>query len=207
LGGGGYGSWGDTAGRPIVPSTYVPKSNREKDLEKDREAASGDQRRRLDRELDDLRRARQREESRLRMIANRAEIEAREWEQQRRLRSGSRFNLHHPNGVPPSLTTPEAIMSALDEFVDFSRTGPPRGAQQSLSTRPPDPTTAVADASSLRKGMSEQEVDRLLGAPQSRKISDAAGLPLVNATYELPASTVTAQFVNGVLAKFTISSK
>ena len=203
LGGGGYGAWGDTTSRPSVPSTYVPKSNREKDLERERDGAAGDRRRALDRELSDVRNRREREEARLRIVANRAEIEQRQWEQERRLRSGSRFNLHYPNGVSPEAASPEAIMAALREYVEFSNALP---RQSSLQTRQP-PKTAPNPAA-LKKGMSEEEVDSVLGGPpQSRRNSEAGGLPMVNATYDLPGSSVTAQFVNGVLARFTISSK
>ena len=205
LGGGGFGSWSDTAGRPTVPNTYVSKSNREKDLEKEREGATGDRRKSLDRELDSYRRDRSREENRLRAIASRAQIEQQEWERERRLRSGSRFNLHYSNGVPSEASTPEAIMATLREFVTFPGTDRrgQRQQEQSLRTRP----APAADPSALKKGMSEEEVEAVLGRPQSRKTSEAAGLPMVNASYDLPGSSVTAQFVNGVLAKFTISSK
>ena len=204
LGGGGFGSWSDTAGRPSVPSTSVPKSNREKDVERERNGATGDRRKSLDRQLDSYRHDRSREESRLRAIASRAQIEQQEWEREHRLRSGSRFNLHYPNGVPAEASTPEAIMATLREFVDFSgmdRRGQRR--EQSLRTRP----SSSADPSALKKGMSEEDVEAVLGRPQNRKTSEAAGLPMVNASYDLPGSSVAAQFVNGVLAKFTISSK
>lgn len=198
LGGGGFGTWSDTSSRPSVPNTYIGKSTRESDLEKERDGSTGDRRKSLDREIDMLRRDRQREETRLRVIADRARIEQQEWEQARRMRSGSRFNLHYPNGVSAEAATPEVIMAALRAFVDF---GPMTGS-------PPRSRPAPANPAALKKGMSEEEVNQLLGgAPQERRTSEAAGLPMVNATYNLPDSTVTAQFVNGVLAKFSIASK
>ncbi len=203
LGGGGFGSFGDMTGRPPVPSTIVSKSNRERDLEKERNSATGDRRKSLDREVDYLRRDREREENRLRAIAGRAQIEQQDWEQARRLRSGSRFNLHYPTGVPPEAATPEAIMAALAEHVDFSPMGSRRSQSSSLRSRP----EPIANPAALKKGMSEDEVENLLGRAQTRKTGEAAGLPMINATYDLPETTVTAQFVNGVLAKFVITTK
>lgn len=202
LNGGGYGSWGDTAGKPSVPNTYVSKSSRERDLEKQRSSATGDRRRDIDRDLDYLRRDREREESRLRSMASRAQIAADEWERDRRLRSGSRFNLHYPEGVSPEAASPESIMAALAEFVDFDDRGPlTEERQTTLRTRNHDGPAA------LKKGMTEAEVSDILGNPRMRKTTEAAGLPIVEATYDSADSVIQAQFANGVLARFTISSK
>jgi hypothetical protein len=205
LGGGGYGSWGDMSGRPSVPSTSVPKSRRERDLEKDRDGATGDRRRTLDRELDYLRRDRQREESQLRIVASRAQIEQQEWEAERRRRSGSRFNIHYPEGVPPEAATPQAVMAALAEFVDFGAMKTSSGRREDPPALRSRPSAAAPNPLALKKGMSEEEVENALGAPVSRTKGEAAGLPLVNSTYDLPETTVKAQFVNGVLAKYTIT--
>ena len=70
LGGGGYGTWGDDSG--YVSPTYVGKSKRESDLEKERKNTTDpDRRRRIDRELGYLREEREREER-----ANKREAEA-----------------------------------------------------------------------------------------------------------------------------------
>jgi hypothetical protein len=119
LGGGGFGAWGDNWNRPSVPSTTVSKSQRQKDLEKSRSGASAAERARIDHEIDSLERRRQHEASARRSDEARAKNVAEEWEAEKRLRSGSRFNLQYPNGVPPEAATPEAIMSALREYVDF----------------------------------------------------------------------------------------
>ncbi|MBM3796658.1 MAG: hypothetical protein FJW31_21970 [Acidobacteria bacterium] len=202
LNGGGFGSWSDTAGRPSVPNTYVSKSSRERDLEKQRNNASGDRRRDLDREIDYLRRDREREETRLRAIGGRVEVEAQEWERERRLRSGSRFNLHYPKGVSPEAASPEAIIAAVAEFVDFGE-----GATAGNDRRQPALRTRGDGAAALKKGLTEAEVTDLLGEPRTRKTTQAAGLPIVEASYESADSVIQTQFANGVLARFTISSK
>lgn len=119
LGGGGFGSWGDNWGRPSVPSTTVPKSSRQRHLEKERSSASGSRRAQIDREIDSLERRRRYEQSDRRMGEAAAKDRAEQWEADKRLKSGSRFNLHYPDGVPPEAATPEAIMAALGKYVDF----------------------------------------------------------------------------------------
>jgi hypothetical protein len=119
LGGGGFGSWGDNWNRPSTPSTTVRKSSRERDLEKARGSASGAQRERIDRELSSLERQRRYEESRRRGGEAAAKDRAQQWEAGKRLKSGSRFNLQYPDGVPPAAATPEGIMAALRNYVDF----------------------------------------------------------------------------------------
>lgn len=120
LGGGGFGKWGDNWNRPSTPSTTVSKSSRERQLEKARGSASGADRDRIDRELGHLERERRYEEYRRRDGEAAAKDRAEQWEADKRLRMGSRFNLQFPNGVPPEATTPDAIMKALAEYVDFS---------------------------------------------------------------------------------------
>ncbi len=198
LGGGGFGSFGDMAGAPSVPSTHVRKSNREEDLEKQRGRATGDDRKRIERRLDGERRDRQREESRRRDRASGAQSDRDEWIQARRLRSGSRFNLHYPNGVPPEAATPEAIMAALREYVAFPRRETSAGAGGGGARVYPR---------TLEKGMSEDDVAHVLGHPASRKVSEAAGVTMINSTYDLRDSSISVQFANGVLVKFGLISK
>ncbi len=178
-----------------MPSTYVRKSRREEDLEKERSGATGDQRKRIERRLDDERRDRQREESRRRSIVGSAQTERDEWIQAKRLRAGSRFNLHYPNGVTPEAAMPESIMAALREYVDFPRPGPSPNSGARVYSR------------TLEKGMREDEVAHALGHPSSRKVSEDGGLTLVNSTYEVRDSTISVQFANGVVVKFGLISK
>src|SRR5262245_34167523 len=94
LGGGGYGTFGDDTGS--VSATTETKSHREKDLEKAVKAeTNADRKRRLQRELDDLRRDRERENSRNRAIAEAATEAKKDRIADARLRGGSRFNLRY----------------------------------------------------------------------------------------------------------------
>src|SRR4029450_13026862 len=129
LGGGGYGTWGDDSG--TVTATTVSKSNREKDLERAiKNEKDGDRKRRMQRELDDLRRDREREEALNRNIAASATEANKARIAEKRLTAGSRFNVRYQNGVPPGLE-PAGVMRALEEYLEFSADG------RSSQTRPP----------------------------------------------------------------------
>ena len=119
LGGGGFGTFGDDAYSYVgVPLT--PKTEREKNLEKDlKRAVAPGQQRRMREELDALRRDRQRED-----VRNQAEaIQAGQVKEanirQRRIDGGSRFNIRYNGAVPAEALTPEAVMRALEQYLGF----------------------------------------------------------------------------------------
>src|SRR5918993_1177530 len=118
LAGGGYGTFGDdTSGSVYTAST--PKSNREKDLEKlVKSETDAARKRRLQRELDDLRSDRAREDLRNQTAATAASEAKKARIADTRLHSGSRFNIRYQNGVPPGLGA-DGIMRALAEYVEF----------------------------------------------------------------------------------------
>lgn len=120
LGGGGYGTFGDETSS----SVYVPtlsKSRREKDLEKWIKDEPDERRRRKMRdELDYLRRDREEQDSRNRAEAATAEEIAKARIQDKRLQGGSRFNIKFDRKLTVNDLTPEALMSALSEFVYFA---------------------------------------------------------------------------------------
>ena len=125
LGGGGYGTFGDDA-IPYVAVTLTPKTEREKNLERDVERATDPaQRRRIREELDALRRDRQREDVRNQADAAQAQQMREVNIRQRRAEGGSRFNIRYKPTVPGEAITPEAVMRALEQFVDFSLPGSP----------------------------------------------------------------------------------
>lgn len=118
LGGGGYGTFFDDTDT----SVYVPligKSDRERYLERRlNEENDRGRLREVRRELNDLRDRRERENRRLRMEAERVSELKQERLAFRRLNGGSRFNLRFQGRVPFGLT-PDDIVAALSEFVDF----------------------------------------------------------------------------------------
>lgn len=121
LGGGGYGVLGDDTG--YVSARSVPKTEREKQLERDiRNERDPDRRKHLERELSRIRDRREREEREERDIARR-ETEANQREiAEKRLQAGSRFNIWFQEGyLKESVPTPEEVMRILSEWVEFPR--------------------------------------------------------------------------------------
>jgi len=202
LGGGGYGTAGDSVSTPSV-NTYVSKSEREKRLEEDvKKETDPRQKKRLQAQLDDLRTERERDEARLKAEAAQAEVLAKAEERELRLNSGSRFNLWFEKGVPAEALTPGAVKAALAEYVDFEARD--SGARE----KPEEPDrTETPRAFSLRKGVTEQEVNRQYGEPLTRDVEQLKNFTLITATYRLDDGELTAQFVEGVLVRYSISSK
>lgn len=206
FGGGGYGTFSDRGSEPSVPSTYVSKSQREKDLESQRNSTSDDSRKRsIDRELSRLRSDRQREESRLRSEAAVAKSLKAQVEMDRRMQSGSRFNIRWANQVPQDALTPEGLMATVSSYVTFTGGGaaPAPAVNTSFGGQP----RGTPDPLSLRKGMPETDVNAMFGDPQKRNVKRVEGMDVIDSSYALPDAELTAQFVNGVLTKFAIIGK
>lgn len=218
LGGGGYGTWSDDNG--YVSPTYVGKSRREQDLEKERKTASESRKRAIDRELSYLREDREREER-----ANRREAEALTAIKQRevamkRLDGGSRFNIWYADKrLEKWAPTPEELMFSLARYLDFggqngdgvpgvSRgTAGPRFADDGRGPGPSRPRDIEAAATALRRGMSADEVHDLLGAPTRRRTSKQGDLDATIETWETPDTVTEVTYVGGVVVRFTSSSK
>ncbi len=119
LGGGGYGTFGDeTTAYVYVPS--ADKSRREKNLERDIKNETDKKRlRRMREELDYLRQERRMEDNRNRAAAATAEELKQRRIEEKRLQGGSRFNIRFDRKLSSRDLTPEAVMEALSEYVDF----------------------------------------------------------------------------------------
>jgi hypothetical protein len=119
LGGGGYGTLGDDSG--YVSPRSVPKSDREKDLERDiRNERDRERRDRMERELSRVRERRERDERYEREGAERETRIRRQEIAEKRLQAGSRFNIWYPEGYLKETTpTPQDLMKTLGEWVDF----------------------------------------------------------------------------------------
>jgi hypothetical protein len=211
LGGGGYGTFGDDTDTSAYVAG-VPKSSREKTLERDvkveRDAA---RKRRMQSELDDLRAQRERQDSRNRASTAVVSEEKKQRIAEQRLHGGSRFNIRYQNGVPPGVT-PGGIMAALEEYVDFpfadrrtprtTITGAPPASRLVETDRAPS-----VSLTALRKGMTFDEVREALGAPEKSTDAMEGRIKVTTATFSRGDQRVDAQFVDGVLVKYSISSK
>jgi hypothetical protein len=196
LGGGGFGTVGDDS------STYVStpspnKTQREKDLERALKYVSDPvQKKRMKEELDALRHDRAHEEAQMRAVAEQAEEFKKARVREQAKTAGSRFNIHYNNAIPSYALTPEAMMQALAPYVDF-------GTQVSDSKNGV-PNTDPAALPRLHKGMSNEEVEQLLGYPNSQSDRQEGKLTVNTWTYKKAGRTVEAEFVNDVLIKYSV---
>jgi hypothetical protein len=216
LDGGGFTFW--DAKDTTVNYKAAPKTEREKALEQDLARETDSYRKQqLARQLDDVRRAREREDEYRRREA-REESERRKEEQWRRkMASGSRFNLRYAPRVPADALTPQAVMNALARYVEFPASSFPgapasesQRAAQPGDARPSAPATASAAAqpAQLRKGMARQEVEALLGPARTVDEKAEGSLKVVTCTYQQDRDLVVeAVFIDGVLVRYTISSR
>ena len=197
LGGGGYGTFGDDTS-PHVSAETATKTEREKNLERDIPKTTDPvQLRKLREELDALKKARQRADARNRAEAAQAQQIKEANIRQRRLEGGSRFNLRYKPEVPPDAVNPEAMMQALAAYVDFSLISA-AGAEPAIPGGSGD--------GELRKGLTVAEVDAMLGRPDAISDRKEGTLTVSTSTYRSRDRRITAEFVEGVLIRFTITS-
>lgn len=207
LGGGGYGTFSDALTAPqrvSAPSPYV-KTSRERDLENAIKSARNDsERRRLQRELDDLRRDK-RAASADAAVANRlADQETRD----RRLGAGSRFNVRFQGStVPAEYLTPDGLAAALSRLgaIDGVDAGAPAAPARGAGAMPA--AAPLGGITSLKKGMALDQVEKALGPADEVTHHDAGGIEVVERTYVVGERRVVARFVSGVLVEYLIQSK
>jgi hypothetical protein len=201
LGGGGYGTFGDETSSN-VSTAAAPKTKREKNLEAEIQRETDPAKKRAMREeLDDLKAAREREDARNRSTVAEAEEHRKENIRQSRVESGSRFNIRYTDVVPADAMTPSGIMAALAQYVSFGDLDV-GGGEPAASARPSSPATP----GTLHKGMLVQDVDQALGAPLNTVERTEGSLRVVQRKYSSPLGQVTAEFVEGVLIRYTVTS-
>jgi hypothetical protein len=192
LGGGGYGTFGDDIGNSGGQAGEMGETRAEKALKDsiDRTSSVG-QKRRMQRDLEELRSERERENSRARSDAAQAE-EVREANLRgRRVEGGSRFNIRYRDGVPAEALTPQGIRAALSRYVDFRDAAPETAAGNS-----PGVTT-------LRKGLTLEDAERILGPATTATESTECALKVATRTYMKDGQRTTARFVSGILVDYT----
>lgn len=211
LAGGGFGTFGDDTDTS-VKFTPAPKSDREKDLENQlSNTDDSDQKDRIQRELDYLRRQRERDDQRNRAIAEQAARVKQMQVADDRAKGGSRFNLKYDGKVPPNIT-PQEVMAALSPFLSFppAMTGVASSGTQTATggSSPPAtvaaPGAAEAAARGIQKGMHEDQVKAILGNPISTADTDHDGLQVRSEMFTQGNSSIRAEFVNGVLVRYSV---
>jgi hypothetical protein len=197
LGGGGYGTFGDETSSNVATGS-APKTTREKNLEAEiKREADPARKRAMKEELDELRATREREDARNRSVVAEAQEHRKENIRQRRIEGGSRFNLRYQDRVPAEALSPEAVMAALEQYVEFG---------QLRASNPEPSTTPQPRPGSLKKGMLIQEVDAFLGRPIASSERKEGTLKVVQREYSSPNGRVAAMFVEGVLVRYTMTS-
>jgi hypothetical protein len=194
LAGGGFGTFGDDTSTSVsIPD--AKKTEREKELERRiDDERDRDRRRSLQRELDDLRDRRDRENRRIAAERERQSEAKRIRIAEQRLRGGSRFNLRYDDRVPEGIR-PQDLVAALAEFVDFGG---------GVSTDSPSPT---GDITALHKGMTLAEAERAFGRPTETSKKTEGALALTTLVFSIEDQRITADFVEDILVRYTISSK
>ncbi len=196
LGAGGYGTSGDNTSTS-VNFTAMAKSQREKDLEDQIKAtADAQQKRRLNDDLDRLRNDREQQDNRNRTRAAEAQAINEATLRQKRLAGGSRFNIRYDHDVPAAALTPQSVMAALADYVDFS--GAPAATM---------PVGLPNRAGELKKGMSVDDVDGIMGRPESITQRNEGSLVVSTSTYRTKDRKVLAEFVEGVLIRYSVVSQ
>ena len=203
LGGGGYGTFWDES--DYVNVSYAEKTEREKNLEKAIKKEKDSQiKQEMEEELDDLRKDRERENARLELHAQEAQAQKRAQLREKALDAGSRFNIRYDKKVGAKEKTPADLMDALADYVYF----PPEtfGDNPSVDISEEDDITDNA-SQSIQKGMSWEAVTELYGMPKSLNENEIAGTKVTDCIFEKDDQVITVKFVEGIVAKYSISSK
>ncbi len=204
LGGGGYGTFGDNTGNAVSYSDQG-ESVRERQLRDSIRTANGDQKKRMQTELDNARSRRERENTQNRALAAQAN-EAREANLRvKRAEAGSRFNLWYKNGIAETELTPDAVRAALAPYADIlaapgAARGPLAGAP--LPVAPPATANPML---AIRKGMTVPEIEELFGPASTANERKEGTLTVVTRNYLFDDKKVITSFVNGVLIDYVIA--
>jgi hypothetical protein len=204
LGGGGYGTLGDETGSAAYAS--VAGESKEERLLRDsiKTAPNATKKKAFEKELNNLRSARERENSRAKAEAAQAN-ELRDANiRAKRAVSGSRFNIWYKPVVPPNAMTPDGVAKVLQQWVDFQ--GGLMAADQSAANAASVRGSAGGNAAmSLRKGLLIAEVEALLGPANTASESKEGVLTLMKRVYLHDGKRITGSFVNGVLVDYAIA--
>lgn len=208
LGGGGYGTFGDTPGSQRVWADVESESALEKALKDSIKAAPGPTRRKqLEKELQNARTARERENDRARAEASQANAAHEANLRARREAAGSRFNIRYRDGIPPEALTPDGVMAALAPYVDFAATSARAATAAAVPAPAPGAGAAGGPLESLRKGLSVREVEALLGPADTATEEKQGAMLVMTRRYTSGGMQVVASFVSGVLVDFAITPK
>ena len=212
LGGGGYGTFGDnTMDGSSLDVVNQGETKAEKALRDSIKKAQGPtKRKQFERELASLRAERERENARAEAEAKQAQSVIEANLRAKRAESGSRFNVRYRNGIPTDALTPDGLMRALSQYVDFGASGANVASGSGTGTSTAGNAYAPGGGShpaptSLRKGLLLEDVETLLGPAATAAEKKEGRFTVLERTYRKDGQKVTASFVNGVLIDFAIT--
>jgi len=213
LGGGGYGTFGDnTSDGSDLATVNQGETKAEKALRDSIKKATGPtKRKQFEKELASVRAERERENARAAAEAKQAQSVIEANLRAKRAESGSRFNIRYRNGIPSDALTPDGLMRALAQYVDFGAAGSAAlSSGGSPSSGTPGQAFAPGNGSrpgpmSLRKGLLLEEVETLLGPAVTASETKEGTLTVLKRAYRKDGQKVSASFVNGVLIDFAIT--
>jgi len=196
LAGGGFGTfWDDTSTTVDMP--LKEKSERETRLEERlRTEEDHDKRRKLKRELDQLRDQRDRDNRRIMEEREIAEDRTREKVARQRRAGGSRFNIRYDDNVPAGIR-PGDVMEVLSPYVDFGLDARTADARLHLATPGGWP----------RVGMPRPEAERLFGKPIESFDRRDGSRYVTMLVFDTGEERITTEFVENVMVRYTIMSK
>ena len=209
LGGGGYGTFGDNTSTS-VSVVNQGETKAEKALRDSIKHAPGPtKRKQFEKELASLREERERENARAEAEAKQAQSVMEANLRMKRAESGSRFNVRYRNGIPGDALTPDGLMRALAQYVDFGQgSGVASSGGGGTSDVPGKVFTSGGSRpspSSLRKGLLLEEVETLLGPAATASETKEGKLTVLKRTYRKDGQRISASFVNEVLIDFAIT--
>ena len=212
LGGGGYGTFGDNTSSN-VSSVSQGETKAEKALRDSIKKAPGPtKRKQFEKELASLRSERERENARAQAEAKQAESVIEANLRAKRAESGSRFNVRYRNGIPTDALTPDGLMRALAQYVDFGTAG--ANVASAPGAAPATPGQALAPSggarpapASLKKGLWLEDVEALLGPAATASETKEGTLTVLKRQYRKDGQRIDASFINGVLIDYTIRAQ
>jgi hypothetical protein len=215
LDGGGFGTFGDDTQTTVAPK-QVEKSDYEKQLEQQiSQTDDADKKAQLQRNLDRERARRRREQQANDRAAQIASQLKAEQVATSRAQGGSRFNLRWKGSIPQDQLNPDNIMKLLADYVDFgslqqaSEPAPTAAANAAVApAAAPAPAADSSPTAQLKRGMSMEDVTKLLG--QGRQLSEStSGDNLKTQVFEyLPGDRrVEITYVDRLVVRFSITSR
>ncbi len=194
LAGGGFGTWSDES--TYVSSNNVQKSNREKELEEILKSKKKiENRNKLKDELEDLKRKREREQQSNDRQANLESEMKKSRISEKKLQGGSRFNIKYDFKIGANEMTVESIQNALREYINFTPGNNPSETNNSNTAGP------------LSKGYTIEEVIGMYGLPKGLTTTSECNLEITKCSFLKENQQIDAVFVEGVLVRYSISSR